>query len=128
MSVSCSSLGGEETLTLTRDRRVDPWGYPSPLWTARTWGEAAGTLGQDCSGLDHLTPRPWGGESQGLPTITPLPMSLAPDTGQRPRYLCSSLSQMAELCLKTTYPMLHVWPSVFVRPLAFPSIAHLSHP
>lgn len=51
VSVSCSSLGGEETLTLTRDRRVDPWGYPSPLWTARTWGEAAGTLGQDCSGL-----------------------------------------------------------------------------
>ena len=88
-SASSSNPKGE-ALALSGDkddRGVNPWGDPSPLWVVRTWGKAAGTLGQGSSELgSHYTMLL--GLKLGLlphvsPTAAPLPPSLAPDTRQR---------------------------------------------
>lgn len=124
VSASSRDPEGEEALSLSGD---GGWtlGRPSPLWTARTRGGAAGPLGQDSSGLGSSYTTFLEGKLGDHHSSPSLPGTRDGAKAQMPPRQWFPQGQEVT---NNTSPTPQEWSSILVQPSVFPSISHLPQP
>lgn len=122
VSASSSNAEGEEALSLSGDRGVDPWGNQTPPLSRLSKPMDSGARLQWTGAFLYNIP---GGKAWGSTTATALSTSLAPDGAKTQMPLGQRLPDgqvVSANCSPNTSS------GVLLQPSPFPSSSHLSQP